>query len=221
MIFSRREFNRLPHITRVANPYEQPPAPLIPQTTASARDSRLPSEEWRVTFEKRFKNFRKVWLSLTSVWNMAKRLTAYRTSLSRPHLLALPLPTADASLCQTGRSVSTGGRSFRASPNRTGTRRSGQRSTASVGASTDATAGETASSQQRMGGYPSIHRHHHLLLLLRRARPQAVDQRNCQVRCHKTMICKVMLPLREARSLRPSHFLYQSRLRCPHYRCHC
>lgn len=58
----------LPHITRVANPYEVQD-PLSPEVTAmhgvgaiggDRRSDVLPSEEWRETFLWRFKNFRKV-----------------------------------------------------------------------------------------------------------------------------------------------------------------
>ncbi|KAG6854901.1 hypothetical protein C0991_012091 [Blastosporella zonata] len=56
----RRDARYLPHVTRVANPYETelslPPKPdnrIIPKHLS------LPSEEWRAIFELRFKNFRK------------------------------------------------------------------------------------------------------------------------------------------------------------------
>ncbi|KAI0722248.1 hypothetical protein C8T65DRAFT_628733 [Cerioporus squamosus] len=59
----RRDSRLLPHVTRVANPYELPevPAPLSAIGTGdeSSRKSILPSEEWRETFLRRFKNFRK------------------------------------------------------------------------------------------------------------------------------------------------------------------
>ncbi|KAH7931194.1 hypothetical protein BV22DRAFT_1042555 [Leucogyrophana mollusca] len=57
----RRDARTLPHVTRVANPYEvlAPPVPqgnsLVAQTACAA----LPSEEWRAIFEKNFRNFRK------------------------------------------------------------------------------------------------------------------------------------------------------------------
>ncbi|KAI0637968.1 hypothetical protein C8Q77DRAFT_1153660 [Trametes polyzona] len=59
----RRDARLLPHVTRVVNPYDVPeeslPAPLPGLSgTATQRDV-LPSEEWRETFLKRFKNFRK------------------------------------------------------------------------------------------------------------------------------------------------------------------
>ena len=63
-----RDARLLPHITRVANPYEFPevPPPSALPTIASHEGSGarsaavLPSEEWRETFLRRFKNFRKV-----------------------------------------------------------------------------------------------------------------------------------------------------------------
>ena len=65
-----RDARQLPHVTRVANPYEFPDAPP-PSLTASlgagaesggesSKTNVLPSEEWRETFLRRFKNFRKV-----------------------------------------------------------------------------------------------------------------------------------------------------------------
>ncbi|KAI1786655.1 hypothetical protein LXA43DRAFT_1032771 [Ganoderma leucocontextum] len=63
----RRDARLLPYTTRVANPYEIPDPPL-PEVTSMqgagavgedrSRDV-LPSEEWRETFLRRFKNFRK------------------------------------------------------------------------------------------------------------------------------------------------------------------
>ncbi|KAI0356468.1 hypothetical protein OH77DRAFT_1495299 [Trametes cingulata] len=59
----RRDARLLPHVTRVVNPYEVPEAPpSAPQPGPSEpriRRDLLPSEEWRETFLRRFKNFRK------------------------------------------------------------------------------------------------------------------------------------------------------------------
>ncbi|KAH9850009.1 hypothetical protein C2E23DRAFT_870236 [Lenzites betulinus] len=59
----RRDARTLPHVTRVANPYEFPEAPLAVSAAgpsqSTPRRNVLPSEEWRETFLKRFKNFRK------------------------------------------------------------------------------------------------------------------------------------------------------------------
>ncbi|PIL36928.1 hypothetical protein GSI_00618 [Ganoderma sinense ZZ0214-1] len=63
----RRDARLLPHTTRVVNPYEIPDPPL-PEASAmqgvgavgeDRRSDVLPSEEWRETFLRRFKNFRK------------------------------------------------------------------------------------------------------------------------------------------------------------------
>ncbi|TFK55439.1 hypothetical protein OE88DRAFT_619696 [Heliocybe sulcata] len=53
----RRDARRLPHVTRVVNPYEMPdvPGPLKDDTPHPS----LPSELWRTVFERRFRNFRK------------------------------------------------------------------------------------------------------------------------------------------------------------------
>lgn len=48
----------LPHTTRVENPYEIVPQPSVAMSN-KVRPA-LPSEEWRATLERRFKNFRKV-----------------------------------------------------------------------------------------------------------------------------------------------------------------
>ncbi|OCH92170.1 hypothetical protein OBBRIDRAFT_773857 [Obba rivulosa] len=57
----RRDARLLPRITRVTNPYEvQPePAPTIDASTSRGTHSPLPSDEWRETFLRRFRNFRK------------------------------------------------------------------------------------------------------------------------------------------------------------------
>lgn len=63
-----RDARHLPHVKRVVNPYEVPevPPPSTIQTSGPgdelARIGILPSEEWRETFLRRFKNFRKVCL---------------------------------------------------------------------------------------------------------------------------------------------------------------
>jgi hypothetical protein len=57
----RRDARRLPHVTRVANPYELPepvPPPDLVQPDSSR--SNLPSELWRSTFLTHFRNLRKV-----------------------------------------------------------------------------------------------------------------------------------------------------------------
>lgn len=56
----RRDARRLPHVTRVANPYELPepvPPPDVVQPDSSR--SNLPSELWRSTFLTHFRNLRK------------------------------------------------------------------------------------------------------------------------------------------------------------------
>ncbi|KAI0368051.1 hypothetical protein BV20DRAFT_969629 [Pilatotrama ljubarskyi] len=59
----RRDARLLPHVTRVVNPYElpevPPAAPLPGPSEPRIRRDLLPSEEWRETFLRRFKNFRK------------------------------------------------------------------------------------------------------------------------------------------------------------------
>ncbi|EIW61494.1 uncharacterized protein TRAVEDRAFT_69837 [Trametes versicolor FP-101664 SS1] len=59
----RRDARQLPHVTRVANPYDVPEdpsaAPLPGSNGSTPRRDLLPSEEWRETFVRRFKNFRK------------------------------------------------------------------------------------------------------------------------------------------------------------------
>ncbi|KAH9894433.1 hypothetical protein C8Q73DRAFT_745923 [Cubamyces lactineus] len=59
----RRDARLLPHVTRVDNPYATPEVPITgpepgPSEPKPHRDV-LPSEEWRTTFLRRFKNFRK------------------------------------------------------------------------------------------------------------------------------------------------------------------
>lgn len=60
-MYYRRDARHLPHVTRVANPFEkeEPPNPIqdnrvIPSHTI------LPSEEWRIILVTRFRNFRQV-----------------------------------------------------------------------------------------------------------------------------------------------------------------
>ncbi|CDO68141.1 hypothetical protein BN946_scf185003.g13 [Trametes cinnabarina] len=59
----RRDARMLPHVTRVANPYDVPEvsaaAPQPGPSEPRPRRDVLPSEEWRETFLRRFKNFRK------------------------------------------------------------------------------------------------------------------------------------------------------------------
>ncbi|KAI0751527.1 hypothetical protein C8Q80DRAFT_1157788 [Daedaleopsis nitida] len=61
----RRNARLLPRTTRVANPYEPPEVPYPPPAQAPGLEADprckniLPSEEWRETFLRRFKNFRK------------------------------------------------------------------------------------------------------------------------------------------------------------------
>lgn len=57
----RRDARRLPHVTRVANPYELP-EPVLPiglEQPADSSCSNLPSEHWRSTFLTHFRNLRK------------------------------------------------------------------------------------------------------------------------------------------------------------------
>ncbi|KZT29346.1 hypothetical protein NEOLEDRAFT_1056217 [Neolentinus lepideus HHB14362 ss-1] len=53
----RRDARRLPHVVRVANPYEVPDVP--PPLKDVAPHPSLPSESWRTVFQRRFRNFRK------------------------------------------------------------------------------------------------------------------------------------------------------------------
>ncbi|EMD40899.1 hypothetical protein CERSUDRAFT_149434 [Gelatoporia subvermispora B] len=58
----RRDARTLPHVIRVANPYELQYEPIVAVAEASMSQSNqsfLPSEEWRDKFLKRFRNFRK------------------------------------------------------------------------------------------------------------------------------------------------------------------
>ncbi|KAG6821549.1 hypothetical protein H0H93_000058 [Arthromyces matolae] len=57
----RRDARNLPHVTRAANPYEEPQPPLNLKADSRTLPEHisLPSEEWRSLFETRFKNFRK------------------------------------------------------------------------------------------------------------------------------------------------------------------
>ncbi|KAG1752609.1 uncharacterized protein EDB91DRAFT_1293459 [Suillus paluster] len=57
----RRDARRLPHVTRVANPYELPELvpPLGLVQPADSTCGHLPSEHWRSTFLTHFRNFRK------------------------------------------------------------------------------------------------------------------------------------------------------------------
>ncbi|KAI9066426.1 hypothetical protein FKP32DRAFT_1673944 [Trametes sanguinea] len=59
----RRDARMLPHVTRVANPYDVPEmsaaASLPGSSEPRTRPDILPSEEWREKFLRRFKNFRK------------------------------------------------------------------------------------------------------------------------------------------------------------------
>ncbi|KAI0332409.1 hypothetical protein GY45DRAFT_1433094 [Cubamyces sp. BRFM 1775] len=59
----RRDARLLPHVTRVENPFAIPEVPATgPEPGSSESRPRrdvLPSEEWRTTFLRRFKNFRK------------------------------------------------------------------------------------------------------------------------------------------------------------------
>ncbi|KAF9006554.1 hypothetical protein BDQ17DRAFT_1351946 [Cyathus striatus] len=56
----RRDARYLPHVTRVANPYETPESEqsFIPSDSVGTHPE-LPSDEWRGIFERRFRNFRK------------------------------------------------------------------------------------------------------------------------------------------------------------------
>ncbi|KAJ7721160.1 hypothetical protein DFH07DRAFT_302155 [Mycena maculata] len=56
----RRDARHLPHVTRVANPYEIPERlPPPPSDNLPAVHPALPSPEWRTSFETHYKNFRK------------------------------------------------------------------------------------------------------------------------------------------------------------------
>ncbi|KAG1907001.1 uncharacterized protein F5891DRAFT_1099835 [Suillus fuscotomentosus] len=56
----RRDARRLPHVTRVTNPYELPePVPPLDLVQSDSSHSNLPSELWRSTFLTHFRNFRK------------------------------------------------------------------------------------------------------------------------------------------------------------------
>ncbi|OAX44478.1 hypothetical protein K503DRAFT_656202, partial [Rhizopogon vinicolor AM-OR11-026] len=56
----RRDARRLPHVTRVANPYEVPePVPTLDVVHPNTRSSNLPSELWCSTFLTHFRNLRK------------------------------------------------------------------------------------------------------------------------------------------------------------------
>ncbi|KAF8917825.1 survival motor neuron interacting protein 1-domain-containing protein [Mucidula mucida] len=54
----RRDARKLPHITRVVNPYEINQS-IRPSAPSSTSHPSLPSEEWRVLFRERFGNLRK------------------------------------------------------------------------------------------------------------------------------------------------------------------
>jgi len=57
----RRDARQLPLVTRVANPYEVPESSIVLPPCNSSRPTHpnIPSEEWRASFEKHFRNFRK------------------------------------------------------------------------------------------------------------------------------------------------------------------
>ncbi|THG98869.1 hypothetical protein EW026_g3398 [Hermanssonia centrifuga] len=55
----RRDARLMPHVTRAENPYEIEDKPHEDLLTLSITNDVLPSEKWRDTFLKRFKNFRK------------------------------------------------------------------------------------------------------------------------------------------------------------------
>ncbi|RDB22542.1 hypothetical protein Hypma_009989 [Hypsizygus marmoreus] len=56
----RRDARYLPHVTRVANPYEiASPQPSRSDTRTIPSHINLPSEEWRSIYEARFRNFRR------------------------------------------------------------------------------------------------------------------------------------------------------------------
>lgn len=56
---TRRDARRLPHVTRVRNPYEVPETKVAPTSTPLATNV-LPCEEWRIAFQTHFSNLRKV-----------------------------------------------------------------------------------------------------------------------------------------------------------------
>ncbi|KAG6879207.1 hypothetical protein C0992_004446 [Termitomyces sp. T32_za158] len=55
----RRDARNLPHTTWVENPYEPTPLPFKEDDRVMPEYISLPSEDWRTTYETRFKNFRK------------------------------------------------------------------------------------------------------------------------------------------------------------------
>ncbi|TFK43702.1 hypothetical protein BDQ12DRAFT_675416 [Crucibulum laeve] len=57
----RRDARHLPHVTRVANPYEvpEPSRAPSPKSHSNVVHTLLPSKEWRTLFGTRFQNFRK------------------------------------------------------------------------------------------------------------------------------------------------------------------
>ncbi|KIJ70127.1 hypothetical protein HYDPIDRAFT_164269 [Hydnomerulius pinastri MD-312] len=55
----RRDARRLPHVTRVHNPYEFPEASVAKEVPLRPPVSILPCEEWRAVFQSRFCNLRK------------------------------------------------------------------------------------------------------------------------------------------------------------------
>ncbi|KAG6336542.1 hypothetical protein ID866_2564 [Astraeus odoratus] len=74
----RRDARRLPHITRVRNPYEGPAVPIAQDTPRQSSSDVLPSEKWQTAFQLHFRNLRK---------NLAQptvRISVERPSLAQP-----------------------------------------------------------------------------------------------------------------------------------------
>ena len=93
---TRRDAKTLPRFTRVTNPYEVDEIILATRYGAhgSQENEALPSEDWRVSFTRSFKNYRQVGIQF-KLRDITDRLQNLKHAMSKPQndTLVVPLPS--------------------------------------------------------------------------------------------------------------------------------
>ncbi|KAJ3854523.1 hypothetical protein EV368DRAFT_36599 [Lentinula lateritia] len=85
----RRDARLLPHVVRVANPFQVEQPSLPPPRSLETTHPSLPSNEWRFLFEIRFRNLRKASPSCCAViWPL--KFHAEHHAIRKPHKIRMP-----------------------------------------------------------------------------------------------------------------------------------